>query len=258
MPRTATRQVAAGALGGCCSRENDDVLVLFDIDGTLLLGASREHAAALHDALQAVYGVSVAQRVPAAGRTDTAIARDLAALGGIAAERFDAGLPQFKEACASIFAQRCPPSLEDRLAPGMRDLLEALAARGDVRCSLVTGNYEPVARLKLARAGIGHHVAPGQGGFGSDAESRNELPTIARARAGGYSRAHTILVGDTPLDIACARADSVGVLAVATGPHAASELTAADAVVADGWELAAVLGRVLDGRPATPQRTSRL
>jgi phosphoglycolate phosphatase len=234
------------------------VLVLFDIDGTLLLGASREHAASLRDALTAVYGVTVTERVPAAGRTDTAIARDLAALGGVGAERFDAGLAQFKAACASIFAERCPPSLEDRLAPGMRELLEHLAALEEVRCSLVTGNYEAVARLKLARAGIGHHFPSGQGAFGSDAERRNELPAIARARAGGYPQGQTIVVGDTPLDIACARADSLRVLAVATGPHPASELIAADAVAADGWELAAVLGRALEAGSAAPQRTSRL
>jgi phosphoglycolate phosphatase len=235
-------------------RENGGVLVLFDIDGTLLLGASREHAAALREALARVYGVSVTQRVPAAGRTDTAIARDLAALAGVSAERFDAGLERFREDSAALFALRCPQSLEDRLAPGMRELLEALARRADVRCSLVTGNYEAVARLKLERAGIGHHFGPGQGGFGSDSERRDELPAIARARAGAYPREQTILIGDTPLDIACARADSVRVLAVATGPHAASELAHADGVAADGWELAALLEPAL----AAPQRTSRL
>ena len=222
------------------------MLVLFDIDGTLLLRASREHAAAVRDALAAVYGVSVAASVPAAGRTDTAIARDLATLSGVSTERFERGLEEFKQACTALFATRCPPTLDDRLAPGMRELLDQLAARGDVRCSLVTGNYEAVARLKLERAGIGHHFAPGQGGFGSDAESRDELPAIARARAGGYAREQTIVIGDTPLDIACARADSLRVLAVATGPHPAAELAHADAVAADGWELAALLGPELE------------
>ena len=230
------------------------MLVLFDIDGTLLLRASREHAAALREALARVYGAGVEQRVAAAGRTDTAIARDLATLAGVSAERFDAGLEQFKEASIALFALRCPESLEDRLAPGMRELLERLAERADVRCSLVTGNYEAVARLKLERAGIGHHFAPGQGGFGSDSECRNELPPIARARAGGYPREQTVLVGDTPLDITCARADSLRVLAVATGVHAASELADADAVAADGWELAALLEPAL----GAAQRTSRL
>jgi phosphoglycolate phosphatase-like HAD superfamily hydrolase len=217
------------------------VLVLFDIDGTLLLRSSAEHAAALREALAVVYGVDATQKVHAAGRTDTAIARDLAALGGVDAEAFEAGLEQFRELTAALFAQRCPPSLADRVAPGMGELLEALAARGDVRCSLVTGNYEVIARLKLERAGIGHHFPLGQGGFGSDAESRDELPPIARARAGAYPRERTIVVGDTPLDVACARADGLRVLAVATGPHPASELVVADAVAADGWALAPLL-----------------
>lgn len=230
------------------------VLVLFDIDGTLLLHASREHAASLREALTQVYGVSVAAPVAAAGRTDTAIARDLATSAGVSAAHFDARLEEFKVVCATLFAAHCPPSLEDRLAPGMRELLEDLAVRGGVRCSLVTGNYEAVARLKLDRAGLGHHFAAGQGGFGSDSEWRNELPAIARARAGDHPREHTIVIGDTPLDIACARADSLRVLAVATGPHAASDLADADAVAADGWELAVLLGAVLEG----PQRTSRL
>ena len=222
------------------------MLLLFDIDGTLLLRASTEHAAALHEALEEVYGAAPRQRVDAAGRTDTAIARDLASLAGIGAERFEAGLDAFKAACAASFALRCPASLRDRVAPGMPDLLLALEERDGVRCSLVTGNYEPVARLKLERAGIGHHFASGQGGFGSDAEHRDELPPIARARAGGYPRGRTLVIGDTPLDIACARADGLRVLAVATGLYSAEDLGGADAVAADGWELAGLLVRELD------------
>jgi phosphoglycolate phosphatase-like HAD superfamily hydrolase len=222
------------------------VLVLFDIDGTLLLRASAEHASALRWALATVYGVAATAEVRAAGRTDTAIARDLAALGGVDADRFDEGLERFRELTAARFAQLCPASLRDRLAPGMGELLAALEHRDDVRCSLVSGNYEPVARLKLARAGIGNHFPAGQGGFGSDAEARNELPPIARARAGGYPRERTLVVGDTPLDIACARADGLRVLAVATGPYPASELGGADGVAADGWELAELLAGELE------------
>jgi phosphoglycolate phosphatase-like HAD superfamily hydrolase len=239
--RFVERESTGGGGPGAGGRDNGSVLVLFDIDGTLLLRASEEHASALRAALAAVYGVETTAKVPAAGRTDTAIARELAALGGVDAERFDAGLEHFRAVCATRFAKRCPPSLADRLAPGMRELLAGLALRADVRLSLLTGNYEPVARLKLERAGIGSYFAPGQGAFGSDAEARNELPPIARARAGGCPRGRTIVVGDTPLDIACARADGLRVLAVATGPHAASELGAADGVAADGWELADLL-----------------
>jgi phosphoglycolate phosphatase-like HAD superfamily hydrolase len=110
--------------------------------------------------------------------------------------------------------------------------LAELAAAPDVyRLALVTGNLEPVARRKLASAGIGHWFAPGQGGFGSDAEDRSELPAVARARAGGWPRERTVVIGDTPRDIACARADGVRVVAVATGPFGATELAEADAVV---------------------------
>ena len=223
------------------------MLLLFDIDGTLLLRASREHAEALRESLIRVYGAHGAQRVPAAGRTDTAIARDLAALAGVGAEAFDAGLADFIATCTELYAQRAPASLAGHLAPGMGELLERLRERGDIQFSLVTGNYEGVARLKLERAGIGDYFPAGQGGFGSDSESRDLLPALARARAGEHPRERTILIGDTPLDVACARADGVRVLAVATGIYEAADLTDADAVAADGWELAGVLERVLDG-----------
>ena len=213
------------------------VLLLFDIDGTLLLRASREHAESLRGALAAVYGAHEFGRVPAAGRTDTAIARDLAALSGVSAQQFDAGLADFVLACGELYAQCAPASLQDHVAPGMFELLQELEDRPGVSCSLVTGNYEAVARLKLERAGLGPFFAEGQGGFGSDAESRDLLPAIARGRAGSWPRERTLLVGDTPLDVACARADGIRVLAVATGSYEAAELAAADAVFADGFDL---------------------
>ena len=99
------------------------------------------------------------------------------------------------------------------------------------RQALVTGNMEAIARRKLASAGIGHHFAAGQGGFGSDAEDRSELPAVARARAGGWARDRTVVIGDTPRDIACARADGVRVIGIATGPFTVEALADADAVV---------------------------
>ena len=104
---------------------------------------------------------------------------------------------------------------------------------------------EPVARLKLERAGIGSYFPAGQGGFGSDHEDRTELPAIARERAGRDGRPHprerTVVIGDTPRDIACARADGVRCLAVATGPHGVEDLETADAVATDARALARLL-----------------
>ena len=115
--------------------------------------------------------------------------------------------------CCREYAKLCQPSLTDRVLPGVAELLEWLSSRDDVRLSLVTGNYEPVARLKLSRAGLGRHFPAGQGGFGSDAEDRVALPPIARRRAGSdgisYPREQTIVIGDTPRDIACAHADDL-------------------------------------------------
>ena len=133
------------------------------------------------------------------------------------------------------------------MAPGIADLLAVL---GDARLALVTGNYEPIARMKLDRAGIGHHFDAGQGGFGSDAEERGLLPAIARRRAGGddgapHPRERTIVIGDTPRDIACARADGVRVLAVATGPFPVTALAEADGVAADAFALRGLLAREL-------------
>ena len=107
----------------------------------------------------------------------------------------------------------------------------------------MTGNLEPVARLKLARAGVGHHFEAGQGGFGSDHEDRGKLPAIARGRASNppWPRERTVVIGDTPRDIACARVDEVRVAAVATGPYAIEALADADAVVDDARALLPVL-----------------
>ena len=110
-----------------------------------------------------------------------------------------------------------------------------------MRLAVLTGNLEPIAHLKLARAGLGRFFEHGQGGFGSDAEDRLDLPAIARARAGGYPRAQTVVIGDTPRDIACARADEVRCIAVATGPYSAAQLDGADVVLESAHDLLEVL-----------------
>ena len=231
------------------ARENSDrVLLLFDIDGTLLAKASQAHAEAMLYALGDVYGIAPppAMGLQAAGRTDMEIARAILLRAGVSAERIDAHADELRDACCEEFARLCPPSLADRVVAGMAELLQDLDRRPDVILSLVTGNLEPIARLKLARAGIGHRFPSGQGAFGSDSEDRTELPAIARARAGddgtAYPRERTIVIGDTPRDIACARADGVRCIAVTTGPYSAPQLTEADDVAASVGDLRQLLG----------------
>jgi phosphoglycolate phosphatase len=217
------------------------LLLLFDIDGTLLLGAGAEHGRALRRAAARVHSLAALDdHVEVAGRTDAAIMRDLVTAAGV--EDFDARWAEVCEAAVADYAELCPANLSDRVAPGAGELLAALAARShEFRLSLVTGNLEPIARLKLARAGLSDYFEPGQGGFGSDHASRARLPAIARARAGDWPRERTVVIGDTPRDIACARADDVRVAAVATGPFAVEALADADAVVDDARALLPVL-----------------
>jgi phosphoglycolate phosphatase len=221
-------------------------LLLFDIDGTLLIKASDDHRDAIHAAIRRVFRLRAPEEahIEAAGRTDPQIARAICLQLGLSAERFDGGLRDFKRVAVEEYARRCRSDLSAHVAPGVHDLLGKLRAREDMVLSLVTGNIEGIAWMKLRRAGIGEYFAHGQGGFGSDHEDRTELPAIARARAGRPGRPHprerTVIIGDTPLDIACARADGVRCIAVTTGWFSAAELLAAgaDAVAGDLVEVA--------------------
>jgi phosphoglycolate phosphatase len=210
------------------------LLLLWDIDGTLLQRASVEHADAMRRAIVDVHGSLEldGHHVEAAGRTDGAIARDLLLAAGLATDAIDARADDLVAAVCALYDELCPADLSPRLAPGIAEVLPRLAARpGAFRFSLVTGNFERIARRKLERAGIGGWFPEGQGAFGSDAEDRELLPPIARARAGDWPRERTVVIGDTPRDIACARADGLRVVAVATGPFTVEQLADADAVV---------------------------
>jgi phosphoglycolate phosphatase-like HAD superfamily hydrolase len=219
------------------------LLLLFDIDGTLVGGAADAHRDAMFAALLAVHGVH-AERVRGplspAGRTDGEISREILLEAGVSAQRIDELADAVREECCRVYAELCPGDLSKTVLPGVRELLGWLSTRNGATLGLLTGNYEPVARLKLARAGLGKHFPRGQGAFGSDSEDRSMLPMIARRRAGKlgtpYPRQWTIVIGDTPRDVACARADGVRCLAIATGPHRAAELSGADAVVSHADE----------------------
>jgi phosphoglycolate phosphatase-like HAD superfamily hydrolase len=236
-------------------------LLLWDIDGTLLLKASGSHAAAVWDALREVHGIGderLLKNQPMAGMTDGQIARDILVAAGVEHPRIDAHAD-------TVAARTCetyePGDLQGHVSPGVDVLLAELHDRKDVVQSLVTGNFEPIARRKLEAAGLGGWFAPEVGGgFGSDHEERRHLPGFARRRAGEALRAdgtpwppeRTIVIGDTPRDIACARHDGVHVIAVATGGHPADELQDADAVATDAEELRVALLALIDGGSPAP------
>jgi phosphoglycolate phosphatase-like HAD superfamily hydrolase len=227
------------------------LLLLFDIDGTLLLKASREHAESIYVALRRIHELQELPQgqVEAAGRTDGAIARSILTLADVPAERIDDRARDVQVMACAEFKLRCPEDLSAHVAPGVPEVLDLLTARDDVDLALLTGNFECVARLKIDRAGIGHHFARGQGAFGSDSDDRTDLPEIARARHATpdgqpYPREQTVVIGDTPRDIACARADGVHVIAIATGPFRPADLAGADVVIDMAREIPAALARI--------------
>jgi phosphoglycolate phosphatase len=225
------------------------MLLLFDIDGTLLQQASREHAVAIRRACDEVHAVDVGASLQPgpelAGRTDGEIARILLSSAGVSPEQIDARAEEVMKRACELYVELCPANLSDKVVPGIDSVLGWCSAQDDITLALVTGNYEPIARLKLARAGIGSYFPAGQGGFGSDAEDRATLPTVARRRAGDVAPDQAIVIGDTPRDIACARADGAQCIAVTTGPYPAAELRAADDVADDAAALRELISRRL-------------
>jgi phosphoglycolate phosphatase len=229
-----------------------DLLVLWDVDYTLLNAAglgNRLYAAVFKD----MFGRELAAVASKAGRTDRAILLDTLALAGVAE-------PQAQVDDFLVALGRRAAALDGsaqayvRALPGAADAILALAEAG-IRQSVLTGNIRPLAAAKLAAAGLDEHLDLDVGAYGDVHEIRAELVPVARraARAaygtdfGGLS---TVLVGDTPLDVAAALDTGARAVGVATGSFPAADLLAAGAhtVLADLNDTSLVLAAVT-GRP---------
>jgi phosphoglycolate phosphatase-like HAD superfamily hydrolase len=194
-------------------------------------GAGRR---ALDRAFEDVFGVPEAfEAVPMAGRTDPLIIRDACARHGVVLDgRHDALQERYFEHLARELPRGAPGK---RLLPGVRPLLEALQADSGAILGLLTGNFAASARLKLEQFELWHYFETGA--YGDDAPERIGLVEVAVRRvaergheAVPFSR--VVVVGDTPHDVACARAAGARSLAVATGSSTTAELEAAGADVA--------------------------
>jgi phosphoglycolate phosphatase-like HAD superfamily hydrolase len=231
-------------------------LVLWDIDGTLVQ-AGDVGRDIFTEAFQAVLGRApdqVAARMLAmAGRTDPEIALEFLAAHEIAEAEGERHLPAFSEALVTALAAKAALIRErGRALPGAREVLDALGRDDRVVQSLLTGNVEPNALLKLASFELDGYLDFEVGGFGSDHHHRPSLVEVARTKAErkygtAFAGSATVLVGDTPLDVAAGRAGGARVVAVATGPYGVAELesTGADAVLADLRDTEAALTAIL-------------
>ena len=170
--------------------------------------------------------------IPVPGRTDTIILADAAAKWGLeASPAFVAAFQDTYYRCLSEELSRLPPTIPGVL-PGVVDLLEALQKMQGFNVGLLTGNYSISARIKLERFGLWHYFP--FGAFGEDAAERPHLVRVALERADGagmpdVSFGDVVLVGDTPLDVACGLSNGTRVLGVATGSFSVEELARAGA-----------------------------
>lgn len=199
---------------------------LFDIDGTLLTsGGAGKHA--METALRHEFRLDeVRDGVPFSGRTDRAIARDLFHLHGIVdtQEHWSRFVGRYLSELPNSLARHA-----GEVKPGVTDVLHHLSSREDVLVGLLTGNVKHGARLKLTHYGLYDHFVVG--GFGDHYYDRNDVAREAvksiEAHCGAVNPGRSIwVIGDTPLDIRCARVIGARVVAVATGWHSRAELAA--------------------------------
>ena len=201
-------------------------VLLFDIDGTLIRtgGAGK---AAMESALCSAFGLAdIRDEVPYSGRTDRAIARDLLAIHGI-----EPTIENQRRLHDAYLAElpRCLAEYRGKMCPGVGELLASLSRESNAALGLLTGNIRAGAERKLGHFGLWDYF--GCGGFGDEHYDRDDVARMALAEARSHlgreiDPCEVWVIGDTPLDVQCARAIGANALAVATGWHSHDELHA--------------------------------
>ncbi len=203
-------------------------VLLFDIDGTLLLTGGAGQIA-FEQAFEELFGVSDSWgNCHPDGKTDAIIFQEIAqeALGR---ELNDQEL----KALIQLYTDRFPQALLDssnfRLMPGVVRLLDQLSTKSELLLGVATGNVQNTSWMKLKHARLDHYFS--FGGFGCDSHIRAEIISAAMQRAKHYGAKEVpsnqyYIIGDTPKDIACAKANNAKCIAVATGSYSIDDLNA--------------------------------
>ena len=196
---------------------------LFDIDGTLLRDPDRIHYDSVAGSVKRVTGFEISLAgVSIHGSTDTAILREAWIQAGIPAEELQEQLSAILDAMGNIVAERRHEMRLVRM-PGVEDALRHLASRGAL-LGVATGNLEMIGWIKVEQAGLREWFR--FGGFSDHFPSRPDLIGNAalKARELAGPAPSVCVVGDTPMDIAAARANNLPVIAVATGHYSFDQL----------------------------------
>jgi phosphoglycolate phosphatase-like HAD superfamily hydrolase len=212
-------------------------LILFDIDGTLVLTGGAG-ARAMASAFAEVFGLpDTFGTLNFAGRTDAWIVAQIAAQHAAVSD--PVVLRRFHDVYVEHLSREIArPGPKKGVLPGVRELLDRLATRRDAFLALLTGNFERGAQVKLEYFDLWRYFPCGA--FGDGAQERNSLLAAALDRVvacGGprFAPEQAVIIGDTPLDVAVAKAGGAHSVAVATGFYDLDALRAsgADVVLED-------------------------
>jgi phosphoglycolate phosphatase-like HAD superfamily hydrolase len=208
------------------------ILVLWDIDHTLIetRGVGGEIYA---EAFKAVTGQPLNHMPALSGRTEPVIFREALQANSVT----DTGdlYERFAAEQARGYASRADELRHrGRALPGVENALRALAKRGDVIQSVLTGNTRPAAEIRLQTFGLDHYIDFNSGAYGTDDETRANLVKIAcqhaeAAHGGRFDATSTVLIGDTPNDVTAAYEGGARIIAIASGSTSADELADAGA-----------------------------
>lgn len=227
-------------------RNHTPKLLLFDVDGTLILSGGKGKNAMLAAVAQE-FGHTPRQFTfkDFAGSTDPRIITTLLTQNGISQTVTEADIQRvLRRYLVCLQEEMAGGGVE--VLPGVRELLSYARESGEFVLGLVTGNLAEGARIKLSPVGLYDYFAVGA--YGSDHIDRNLLPPIAVQRAEArfqirFAPEKVWVIGDTPRDVECARVNHYRALAVATGgwPPAQLQESAPDALLPDLSDMEAVL-----------------
>lgn len=207
-------------------------LVLWDVDGTLVR-AGDIGAAVFDQAIADMLGVAPPERIRMSGKTDPLIVCEYLHLMG------EGGRPDLAEVMSAVLDRlvirlasdesRAAMAAEGAACPGAAELLSALAGDDRIVSSLLTGNLRPNAEVKVSAFGLHPWLDLEVGAYGDDHEDRNCLVPVALKRVSerlgaSFPADEVWVVGDTPRDLACARAAGARCLLVATGRYSLAAL----------------------------------
>lgn len=208
-------------------------LLLFDLDGTLMLSGGAG-SRAIDTIFARHFGVANAfDGIQPHGMTDPMIFRELFERHGLSIGDEIGAIARLAEDYRRELEIEMPISPQAHTMPGVVPLLERLANAPNVVMGLLTGNFEPTARIKLARFDLNRFFP--FGAFSTDSANRSDLPPVAIRRAEEHlgkpigAGPHVYVIGDTPMDVRCALDNSVTSVGVATTKFTTDDLSRAGA-----------------------------